>query len=421
MPTSASKIGSAVCVAVALAIAAPAAGQPRNVARAKQEYKLGYKYLQASNFKRALVHYKRSYELVARPRTLFNIAVCHEKLNQLKLALRHYRDFIQLAQGRDRQFKAQARQKVTMLEYKLTAVVTVMSRPPGARIYVDGSDRARGRTPLRLKLMAGNHKLRATVPGAVQVRHIEVRGRQELRVRFSLTPTAEVLIQVEPRDAMIRRSGERTTAKGTFRRKLALGKHQFVVRRKGYHPERVDVFVKPGHIHERVVRLRPRRDKALLLVKTSTAGAQVSVNGLVVGTTSLLTAPTGGRARLRYAVKAGNHLVSVETGGASWQRRVHLTPGERLSVDVSFGGSSSAKKWGLAALGTISVAVGGFLGVSALKDVRSDMQSDHDRGKDRALISDVLLVGGAAALLTSWYFSKKNKPKARVERSHEKP
>lgn len=420
MARSASRIGSVVAVALALCITAPAAAQKNDVARAKRQYMLGYKHLQAANYERALRHYKRSYEIVSRPRTLFNIAVCYEKMNRHKQALRSYEDFAQLAQTRDRKFLTEAKLKIAVLRKRLEARVVVRSRPSGAKVFVDGGDTARGVTPLTLTLRDGQHRLKLTLPGAVSERHITVRGQQRMDKTFVLKQKAIVEIQTEPRDALIRMSGSRKTRVGKYRTKLRLGKHQFVVTRKGYANERINVVVKAGHIHERIVRMRPLPGKALLVVQTNNAGARVSVDGLLVGTTSLATARAGGHARLSRPLKNGRHVLIVDSGNRSWSKRIHLSPGERISVNVNFGGASTVKTWGLATLGAVSVAVGGLLGVRAIKDVRTDMQTTHDRGKDRALLADVLLVGGAAALISSWYFKGKATTKASVERSYER-
>gem|GEM_PF-6829810 len=410
-----------LCVALLAAIATSAVARPGTVARARRAYQMGYRQLQRGNYKRALRQYTRSYDLVARPRTLFNIAVCHEKLGHNAEALKHFQQFLKLAERRDYKYVDDAKKRIVGLRKRLQATVRVLSRPLGAKVFVDGSDQQAGITPLVLTLVEGQHRLEARLPGAQQHRVINVHGQQNTTESFRLRQTSTVEIEVEPRDAVIRRIGDHQPHTGTFRAKVPIGMHRFVIARKGYRTETIRVQVKPGVIHERVVRLVPHRNKALVLVRTNNAGARVSLDGLVIGTTSMATAPEGGRARLRHATKAGRHTLIVEDAGSTWQRRLHLSPGERISVDVKFRGNSRIKTWGMAVIGAASMFVGSVVGVSALKDVRSDMPPLHDRGKDRAIVADALIFGGAAALLSSWYFSRRPATSASVERSHEEP
>lgn len=419
MATSASRIGSTALVIAALTFPVVVASAGKDVAAARLEYQRGYLQLQRGNYEQALRHYTRSYELVSRPRTLFNIAVCHEKLQQLREALQHYEDFVQLAEQRDRQYVKEAREKIAALRKRLEGTVLVTSQPSGARVFVDASDNATGKTPLVLRLREGPHRLRLTLPGAEAVeRHVEVRGQQRTTAKFTLTQTAAVEIETEPRDATIRRRGSHEVATGSLRGKVALGTHWFEISREGYRSETVKINVKPGRIHERVVRLQPLRGKALLLIRSSNPGARVSIDGIIVGTTSLATSTAGERARLRHAIPAGQHLVMVEGDGTAWSQQLHLSPGETLSVQVQFRGRSAVRTWGLAALGVAGVIAGGVVGARALGDVRSDMVDDHKRGKDRAWLADVLLLGGAAALLSSWHFARQSTSSATLRRDY---
>jgi PEGA domain len=141
-----------------------------------------------------------------------------------------------------------------------------------------------------------------------------------------------------------------------------------------------------------------------LHVRSNLAGATVSVDGLVVGT----TADRGGAgAALRYPLTPGDHDVVVERPGAApWRERVHAAPDETIGVDVAFrparSGGRRALTWGLAGLGVVSGAAGGTLGVLALRDVTSPDPGRHGRGKTRALVTDGLLVVGVAALYGAW-------------------
>lgn len=305
----------ALTIALLVASAPTALAQQPDVDQAKQQYELGYQALQAGRFEAALEHYQRSYALVPRPRTLFNIAVSEEMLGRSDDALRHYIEFLELAGDRDEEFKALARQKIEALRKTLPRAVETVTEPPPAPVE-SGRPAAPVDAPCRCA-----------------------------------PPVSDRL-------------------SGTLR------------------------------------------------VHSSRAGATVSVDGLVVGSTSV-DSESGGT--LSHPLTPGEHIVMVESPGAQgWHRRVHASPGETVRVDVAFGGASRSKvlTWGLAGFGVVSVAAGGTLGVLALRDAASSDAGDHARGKTRALVTDLLIVGGAAALYGAWRLRDRPSTTATVQRSH---
>lgn len=294
-----------------------ASAQDSKAAEAKRHYELGYEALQAERYEEALDHYVLSYDLIPRPRTLFNIAVAEEMLGQLEDALRHYEQFIEDAEDRDADFKKQAEAKVAQLSRRIG--VDVDADPPGP-----------------------------SVP-------------------------------VEPPP--------------------------------------------PATIDPVVLERPPVGDSGILRVHSNIAGAMVSVDGLVVGTTAQIAGDDGDGAGFRHEVDPGEHDIIIErTGARTWHQRLHVAPGETVRVNVAFRDThvsrTSALTWGLAGLGVASIATGGVLGTVALRDVTSDDPDDHGRGKTRALVTDVLIVGGAVALYTAWRLSKRPKTTATVKRTH---
>jgi hypothetical protein len=199
------------------------------------------------------------------------------------------------------------------------------------------------------------------------------------------------------------------------------GNHQFTVSLDGYHEQTVSLDVEAGRTYDRHVHLIGIGGTGTLWIQTSIAGATVSVDGLVAGTTSASAANDG--AELRLQLDAGEHDIIVERGGArSWHDHIHVSPGETIVADVAFRDThvsrTKALTWGLAGVGVASLATGGTLGVMALRDVTSSNPDDHDRGKTRALVTDLLIVGGAVALYGAWRLSKREKTTATVRRTH---
>jgi hypothetical protein len=93
-----------------------------------------------------------------------------------------------------------------------------------------------------------------------------------------------------------------------------------------------------------------------------------------------------------------------------------------VAIDLAFQGPRPARRrlltWSLVGLGTASLAAGGTFGVLALRDVTGATADDHSRGKTRALVSDLFIAGGAAALLGAWWIEKKPATRTRIRRSH---
>lgn len=166
-----------------------------------------------------------------------------------------------------------------------------------------------------------------------------------------------------------------------------------------------------------VTRCPAPSDTGTLRIRSNGAGAEVAVDGAVVGATAA-TARAG--AVLVHALSAGPHDVIVErSGGRTWSRQLHVSPGETVSVEVAFHDRYAGWRWGLTGLGIASVATGGTIGVLALRDVASSDLDVHDRGKSRALLSDLLFVGGAAALYGAWRLWRRPETTATVQRARE--
>lgn len=382
-----------------------------DAARAKREYTLGYRALQAGDFARALGHYERSFALSPRPRTLFNMALCEAHLGRDEAAYHHFVEFVASAEERDAPYLAQARERISALEKRLTGRVTIQSDPPGARVRIDGSRKVHGRTPLTVELTPGEHYLHLTAPGATPVeRVVAVPPRSRQVVRVALPLSAAIVLRTEPADAIIERVGDAATARGTYRARVRPGTYEFVVTRPGYATERVEVRAPSAGTFEHRVRLRPQVTTATLIV--ATAGGAVSVDGVAT------PAIEQGK-----PVRSGQHLVRVERPGHEpWQDRIHLSPGEIVTVDVELARPRGSRwvRWAGLGLGVAGIAAGGAFGVGAIRDV-TDPAGDHGRGKSRALVADGLIVVGAAVAVAAWYFTRDASPRVDVRRHHGGP
>jgi hypothetical protein len=365
---------------------------------AEREFRIGYQSLRSGNCSEALVHYRRSLELAQRPRTLFNIATCEEELGRESAAWNSYQSFLALAEERDAAIVVEARARLDALRKRLRGSISVESNPPGATVTVDGERQARGETPVTVRIEPGRHVVRVSMPGAVAVeRTVEVAPDDLSSVRVELALASAISIRTEPADASIESEQEGALAIGRFDQQVAPGRHVFTIRRDGYRDERVVVDATAGHTHEIRINLRPE-PVASTLVVTKAAGATLRIDGKAISLS---------QDREVHELPVGDHEVSLQRGAqVVWRRGLQFSPGEIVRIDVDAPSRPSTTRraltWTIGGLGVASITAGGVVGTLALRDVTSEQEDVHGRGKTRALVADGLFVAGAAALVVAW-------------------
>jgi hypothetical protein len=387
-----------VWLVCSLFVAMPTARAQGTTAAAEQEFRLGYRALQAGNCVEALVHYRRSLELAQRPRTLFNIATCEEELGQHVAAWRDYQAFLLSAETRDASIVVEARSRIEGLRKRLRGQIAIDSMPSGATVNVDGERQPRGQTPVTLSLEPGRHVVTMSLPGTAAVeREVEIGPEQQTTLHVDLALPSTIAIRTDPSDATIDPESDGATAIGRLDRTVQLGRHAFVIRRDGYRTERIEVDAQPGRIHDIHVNLRPQTDGATLVI-VGAADATVVVDG------NPAVVPTMRELR---SIGAGDHEIEVmQRGHVVWRRGLQFSPGEIVSLDLDLPAPRSTTRrtlgWCLGGFGAGSIVTGGVVGTLGLRDVRSSDFDVHDRGKTRALVADGMFVAGAAALVVAW-------------------
>jgi PEGA domain-containing protein len=382
---------------------------------AEREFRTGYRALQAGNCADALVHYRRSLELVQRPRTLFNIATCEEDLGQQAAAWRDYQSFLGLAEERDAAIVVEARVRIEALRKRLRGQLLVDSSPGGASVSVDGERQGRGPTPVTLSLEPGRHVVRVAMAGAVAVeRIVDVAPEDQASLHVELALSSSISIRTDPADAIIEPREEGTTAIGRLEMSVMPGRHAYVIRRKGYRDEHVEIDAVAGRTHDVRINLRPAPATSTLVV-TGAADATLTIDGKPTSP-SLLPAPR--------ELPVGGHEIAIQRGGrVVWRRGLQFSPGEIVTLDVDLPRSSTrrALTWGIGGFGLASITAGGIVGTLALRDVTSERLDVHDRGKTRALVADGLFVAGAAALVVAWRLMRSDTASAQVRRENGAP
>lgn len=405
-----------VCACIFFSLG-PASAQDAELA--KSEYQLGYTALKAKQYGQALGHYQRSYAEVARPRTMYNIALCEEGLGKFQAAVDHYQQFLIEAEDRDVDFVPLARAKLTGLRKRIGAILKVDSDPPGAAVRVNG--KLKGHTPLRLDVLRGKHLLRVSRKGSrSSERKIEIRAGEDAHESFALDAVGSVSISVSPSDALIRRMDVDDVSTGNYEANLSPGKYEFQVSLVGYRTRTIKLVVEEDSNIQKRVRLKSQSSTGLVQLRSDQSGANVTIDGIIVG--SMRKREGEEVPTLERRLTSGNHVMIVEPRGRkSWSTRFHLSPGETFSVDLRFRTETTTRKvtrWSLKTVGAVAMIAGLTFGALAITDVRSEDQSRHDRGKDRAGSADILIGLGAVSLAGAWYLGG-SEAKISVERTHE--
>jgi hypothetical protein len=162
------RLGCRLAVALALAIAPPAAGaQPSDKAGAEALFEQARRLMDAKRFAEACEKFAASHRLDPAVGTLLNLAECNERLDHLATAWAYYREAQALAQARsDSDRERYAREHAGGLEPRL-AKLTIAARqiPPGLEVKKDGLPVTIAALGTALPVDVGGHALEAVAPG----------------------------------------------------------------------------------------------------------------------------------------------------------------------------------------------------------------------------------------------------------------
>lgn len=372
---------------------------------AKRAFLDGASAYERGQYRIALKHYQRSLALMAKPRTLFNIAVCEQELKMFEAAYDHFDEFLRIAEQRDAGLVEEARARLRRLSASLPAAQLFLeSDPPGAQIFIGDERVSRGAAPLTLSLRAGRYRVRAVQAGMLPVeREIDIAPRKARSETLVLERLSTIVITAVPADAIIRPvQSPRTAGSGRLAIEVLRGIHEFHISRPGYRSQTIQVEVDRGQTIERAVRLtRETGPRPIVSVRSNVAGAAVSLDGMVVA--SVAQTPAG-PAVISRPVAPGDHVLLVERAGyRPVSKRFRIDQGQHLVVSLALraDGATSPLVWSLAGVSLAAFGTGAIFGVLALRD-----DADHvgQRAVDRAHAADLLmatglLAGGAAYLL----------------------
>ena len=219
-----------------------------------------------------------------------------------------------------------------------TGVVRVISETQGARAYIDGEDK--GPVPVDIKdVKAGDHIVQVKAPGmATGEKHVTVQAGQSQIVKFDLNQDLSgdmgilKVVSTVP-EAVVFVDGA-AMGKVPVEKRISAGEHPVVVRLEGYKQYEAKVHVDAG---KPTVIQADLKAVGRLRVLTTPAGAQVSINGLVVGKTPITD----------LEVETGETVLRTELPGFQpWEETLTIEGGKTktLSRELAIAGPSQAEQ-----------------------------------------------------------------------------
>lgn len=122
-----------LCVSLLLLWSLPAAAEELSfkVEMARLHYQAGARYYEVSNYKEALVEFRKAHAMEPRPALLYNMARCHESMGQAAEALKVYKQY--LAQAPKAENRATVELKIENLEKAAAAKAPPAKPAPKAK------------------------------------------------------------------------------------------------------------------------------------------------------------------------------------------------------------------------------------------------------------------------------------------------
>ena len=187
--------------------AAMSQSKAKNSAEAKTLFKSGQTALKNGRPADAIVAFEKAYTISQHPALLVNIARVYAAINYLSKAIDYQRKY---ASANPKKAKASIR-KVAELRAKYASfpAVTVESQPSGQDVRIeDGYHPVLGKTPLRVKLPEGEHKILVGSETTRLAKTIQFAQGAAPVVMFSSTPAQRLsrqrqLRRNEPRSGLL--------------------------------------------------------------------------------------------------------------------------------------------------------------------------------------------------------------------------
>jgi eukaryotic-like serine/threonine-protein kinase len=189
--------------------------------------------------------------------------------------------------------------KIELKRKAALASVNIESTPTDAEVYVNGD--SEGKTPLRLELPLGEHLVEMALKDHEDWKsRIQLNEAREYPVKAELKPVraaeaATLKIETDPGGASVFVNGERKGASPSDI-SLPVGTYQISTKLDGYMDWSEEMELSELKSYPLMIRLQPAVKNATLRVVSTPSGAEVQVEGKLLGRTPVSTTlPTGTR------------------------------------------------------------------------------------------------------------------------------
>lgn len=336
-------VRSVRCVAWLLAlallygVATPARVRADGVAdEAEINFRLGAERYQLGDYRAALAFFLASQRLAPNRNVRFNIVRTFQRLGMHPEAYRWCEEAL-----RDETEPAQRKDLSQLLEaiQREVAVIEVISDPPGATIYVDRTDLGSlGRTPARLALPEGEHRVLLELDGYQRASLGPVRAEKQKVIPLSATLTRVVgevhVVSDQPSEVRVDNQNAQLECVTPCTLSLSPGSHLLFFRRTGFRLAAQQVRVVAGQSAE--VRAEAVPLTGTVLVTTDARDALVEVDGVPRGFTPAVVdrVPVGKR-EVRVTLAGYEPLtreVEVQEGQSAALKELTLTPTRQVTA-----------------------------------------------------------------------------------------
>lgn len=399
-----------------LVVFAPFGARADDAAQARFHDQEARSHYEAGRFEQALEEFFLAERLAPNPRTVFNIALCFDRLHREEEAYLFYQEYA-ASDDADETRRSFVLTALARLEPRL-ARVRVDSDPPGATVYVDGRDHgAYGTTPRVLALPAGSHRVQLEREGYVVAESEVLLARgQEATVSLSLTRVVGHLV-VESSvggSVTVQDDAGAIVASGPAPLDAILPAGAFSVElvAEGHRPWRDLARVEADASRTLIARPEPLpAPTGELTITSNIPGASIEVDGERVG-----FAPT-----VLPGVSVGQHRVEVHSEGLdAYEGSVSIEPNVRSWLTVSLvppaRTTRSELTWIVGGVGLAAAAAWGVLGALAISNrdafdrglminndptmstLHSDVNPLREQGNTLSAAADITLGVAAAAV-----------------------
>ncbi len=297
------------------------------------QFTLGAERYQAGDFSQALAHFLASNRLANNRKVLFNIGRTYEQMRQYAEAHRYYSR--SLEGETDAGTLARAKEAIERVATRV-ALLSIETDPPGAHVFLNRKDLGeRGTAPQRIALPPASYRVIATLPGYEEASSepIDVAIGAERVVRLKLRRIVGTLRVSQPKGATIRLDAENVAPSCTAPCdvRVAPGAHTVIVSLAGYRTLQVPISIKADETSSISPELAP--ETGSLVVSSDERGAEVEVDGTIMGFTPVL-----------INVPVGQHSVRVGARGfRSVLRTVDVHASKQTALDVELVASDTVE------------------------------------------------------------------------------